>query len=171
MLVILQPIANGLSFETFYEREFSRLAGSLRMVVGDDDTAVDLAQEAFARALHHWDRLCDYDRPAGWLYRTAFNLVRGSWRRRRLAATWKPDDSPAVATEGATEDRLDVQRALAGLPLTQREAVVLRHILDYSTEDAAAVMGVSEGAFRMLVHRGVAALRTAGLSVRDEEQA
>ncbi len=143
-------------FADFYRAQYPRLAGSLRAVCGDGDLAADLAQEAFARALLHWDRLRDYDQPAGWAYRTAFNLLRRHWQKAGR------DEEPLIREVPATEsegDRVDLSRALATLPYRQRQAVVLRHVLDYSTEDVAGIMEISPGALRMTLHRAMESLR------------
>ncbi len=49
--------------------------------------------------------------------------------------------------------------AVCGLPPRQRAAVVLRFYEDLPDVRAAEALGCSTGAFRVLVHRGVAALR------------
>lgn len=145
-----------LTFEAFYRKEYPRLAGSLRLVCGSDELAEEFAQEAFTRALNHWDRLSAYDRPAGWVYRVGFNVMRQYWRKK------KRGDGPLISepsTHDNDSDRVDLVRVLAKLPLAQREAVVLRHILDYSTDEAAELLEMRPGALRMTLHRAVEALR------------
>ena len=44
------------------------------------DEAVD---EAMTRALSSWERIREYDRPDGWLYRVGLNWARGVFRKRR----------------------------------------------------------------------------------------
>jgi RNA polymerase sigma-70 factor (ECF subfamily) len=156
------------SFEDFYRTEYPRLAGSLRLVCGSEELAEEFAQEAFVRALNHWDRIADYDRPAGWLYRVAFNVMRRHWQKK------KRGEGPLIKEPAALVDReterVDLVRVLSLLPLAQRQAVVLRHILDYSTDEAAEMLEVQPGALRMTLHRAVETLRKdAGLRVLDEE--
>ena len=73
------------AFDAFYRAEYGRLAGSLRLACGDRSTAEELAQETFVRAYLAWSRLDD--RPTGWLYTTAFNLLRRRWKLSRRPAT------------------------------------------------------------------------------------
>jgi RNA polymerase sigma factor (sigma-70 family) len=143
-------------FATFYAAQYPRLAGSLCAVCGDTDLAQEVAQESFARALTHWHRLSTYESPAGWVYRTAFNLLRRHWQKT------KRDEGPLsqrVASVVNDEGRIDLTRALSTLPYRQRQAVVLRHVLDYSTDEVAEIMHVSPGAVRMTLHRAIDALR------------
>ncbi len=158
-------------FESFYRREFPRLAGSLRLVCGDQSLAEELAQEAFARALNHWERLERYDRPAGWAYRTGFNLLRRHWQRSKLADIPIDDASIQIAAPTQRDAPIDLVQVLSILPLQQRQAVVLRHVLDYSSDEAAEILEVSTGALRMTLHRAIATLRTkANLELEDEER-
>ena len=57
--------------------------------------------------------------------------------------------------------------ALAGLPVRQREALVLRYYLELSEAEMAAAMGVSTGTVKTHLHRGLAALAGA-LGVEGE---
>lgn len=57
-------------------------------------------------------------------------------------------------------DRQSLLAALAQLPPSQREAIVLCHVADHSTADAAAILGTSPAAVRSLCARGLETLRT-----------
>jgi len=155
-------------FDAFYRAEFGRLAGALRLLCGDRVAAEELAQEAFVRAYAAWERVAALDRPAGWLYTTGFNLVRRRWRDRARGRLMTAPRPPAGADDAVT--RVDVAEALATLPLNQRKAVVARHVLGWSTEETAALLGISPGALRALLHRAVVSLRLApALSAAEEE--
>ena len=49
--------------------------------------------------------------------------------------------------------------ALAGLPETQRQAVLLTKIHGHSTAEAASILGTTVGAIKLRAHRGYVALR------------
>ena len=77
----------------------------------------------------------------------------------------EPSVDPAEPFSGSLSP--EMERALAGLPRAQREAVELIHIEGLSAAEAAARAGVSAGALKVRAHRGYRALR-ASLRVRDE---
>ena len=52
-----------------------------------------------------------------------------------------------------------VVRALSALTPRQRESIVLVDLLDYSSEDAGALMGIRAAAVRVLASQGRAALK------------
>jgi RNA polymerase sigma-70 factor (ECF subfamily) len=64
--------------EALFQDVYPRLAGWVRRLVADDDTAHEIASEAFARLLSRWTAVED---PHSYLYLVAADLVRGTWRR------------------------------------------------------------------------------------------
>src|SRR5437764_952488 len=125
----------------------------MRLVCSGGGDAEDIAQEAMVRACFHWKRVREMERPVGWLYATAFNLVRRERRR-------PPVEMPApIETGPGADDRLDLITALGGLPLSQRKAVVLRYVLGYRTAAAADLLRTAPGALRAVLHRACTALR------------
>jgi RNA polymerase sigma-70 factor (ECF subfamily) len=121
--------------------------------------AEEVTQDAFAHAWSRWPRVRDSPSPAGWAYVTAFRLLNRALRRHRRAfMATAPGDSDHSSS---TEQRVDVLRALRGLPASQQQAVVLRHLLGFSTAEAAERLGIRETAVRSTLHRGVVSMRRA----------
>ena len=88
----------------------------------------------------------------------ARHIVRQQRATPRLQRGRHAADIPADASQW---QRSPVVRILASLPIIQREAVVLRHYLDLSEEDAAAVMGVGTRVVRRSLASGIEALGAA----------
>lgn len=100
-----------------------------------------------------------------WVSRVAANLAIDRTRRDRRSEV-VPDDLGRVDPDAA--ERLDLQRALRGLPRRQRDVVVLRYLLDQSEQTVAGALGVSVGSVKTHASRGLAALR---LSLGDVVEA
>src|SRR5687768_14777349 len=64
------------TFEVFFQATYARVVRVLSVGWGDRDAVEDAAQEAFARALSRWSRVSRMERPDGWVYVTAANLLR-----------------------------------------------------------------------------------------------
>mgnify|MGYP001817911359 CR=1 FL=1 len=81
------------------------------------------------------------------------------------------DRADRVAGADVEHERLTaLDRAIAlvsTLPDTQAEAVMLSVVNDLPTADVAAIMGITQGNVRVLVHRGVTRLRRK-IAVTDE---
>src|SRR4051812_30340894 len=80
-LVSMDGIRVFVTFEEFFRERYVEVVRSLRLVVGDDTRAEELAQEAFTRAFRRWSRVSALDRPVAWVYVVATNEARRAWRR------------------------------------------------------------------------------------------
>lgn len=149
----------------FCKREHPRLVGALSLYCGDAAVAEELAQEALYRACRDWPHVRGLAAPGPWVHRVAVNLANSRFRRQRAEARAYRRRGPDAELPGADPaDVLAVHAALAQLPARQRQAVVLRHLLGFTTAEVAAVLGASEGAVKQLTLRGVTALRVALLA-------
>jgi RNA polymerase sigma factor (sigma-70 family) len=145
-----------LDFDTFFHTEYQRLFQTMYLLVRSRTQAEDIAQEAMARTYERWRGIRD---PAGYVYRTAFNLRRSWLRRLAMAAAKRSEATPAPDEVEAAERRVDAQRALAELPRTQREALVLVEWVGMTAEEAGRVLGIQPVSVRGRVHRAKATLR------------
>jgi RNA polymerase sigma-70 factor (ECF subfamily) len=144
-------------FAECYAASFAGLTTQLYVYTGDLEQAHDLVQEAFCRALSRWSRLAEYDNPAAWVRRVAFNLANSRWRRARTAlAHMRRQRVEHVVGPGP--DRVAVVAALATLPPAQRRVVVLHYLADMSVAEVAEQEGVAVGTVKSWLHRGRIAL-------------
>jgi RNA polymerase sigma-70 factor (ECF subfamily) len=123
-------------------------------IVRDRQAAEDIAQEAFLAAVAALDRF-DRRRPLGpWLRtivaRRAIDAVRARSLRREVGA----EALAAVAHDDPAH--LDgLGEALAGLPDQQRVVVVLRHVLELTPGEIAALLEVPRGTVNSRLRRGL----------------
>jgi RNA polymerase sigma-70 factor (ECF subfamily) len=121
----------------------------------DREEALDLAQEALARAFARWGTVSSLDRPDLWLHRVVLNLA-SSWHRKRRRRPLR-DIHREIAEPSPTDDRLVL--ALQRLSPAQRRVVVLRYCLDQSIDQVANQLGVRPGTIRALAAQGIKRLR------------
>lgn len=140
-------------FVQLYEAEFPAVFRAVYAMCGDRRLAEDAAQEAFARALERWRRLRDRPWVGAWVTTTALNVARRGLRRRPVGAA-AAEDAPAVDLDA----RMDLVRAIGGLPPRQQEAVVLHYVADLPVAEVAAAMGVEEGTVKAHLSRAREAL-------------
>jgi RNA polymerase sigma-70 factor (ECF subfamily) len=100
-----------------------------------------------------------------WLFRIARNAVanqRRSARRRPVApledAALLPDPLDLEAGVTAQDGARAAWAAIARLPEDRRQALLLRFVDEMTTAEIAAILGRSEGAVRVLLHRGLRAV-------------
>jgi len=154
------------AFADLYQRYLPMMYAYVRARVFDQADAEDLTEQVFLRA---FQSLAHY-RPRGWpysafLYRIARNLVIDHVRQTGKTvpvegAEERPDPSPS-ADEALIqqEDKRRLKQALNRLPPDYQEVIRLRLLLSLPTPTAAAWLGRSEGAVRVLLFRAVRALR------------
>jgi RNA polymerase sigma factor CnrH len=138
--------------------------------VGNPDDALDLVQECFVSAYRNLESY-DPERPLrAWLARIAINKCR-DWARRRAVRKFftfaKPMEAaagvadPAPAADKTAEDRealAALRNAIAALPRSLKEPLVLRTIEGLSQAEAAAALGISEKAVETRLYRARARL-------------
>ena len=165
--ILLSKKQPSVDFETFFRSEYPTLVRMLFLLTGGSAEAEDLAQEALARAFERWKRVRGMDSPGGYVYRIAVNLNRKRLRRlgvRARTAVRLPAHSDPIT---AAEQRSDVARALAALPVRQRESLVLTEWLDLTAEEAGRILRIEAGTVRSNATRARVALREQ-LEDRDE---
>jgi RNA polymerase sigma-70 factor, ECF subfamily len=147
-------VADTEGFEEFYTSTVGRLLGQLFPVTGDLHEAEEIVQEAYARASTHWARIRDYDLPEAWVRRVAMNLAADRGRRLRRQAGALLRAGPAAHVPPASVEALALAEALATLPVRQRQAIVLHHLVDLPLEEVAATLGARPGTVKSWLARG-----------------
>jgi RNA polymerase sigma-70 factor (sigma-E family) len=141
-------------FEAAFDRLLGRAYGHALRMVGDPSTAEDLAAEALARTYVHWRRVGSYEHLDAWVLRVVTNLAIDAFAKRRV-----PFPEVPVSPEDAAVLRVTLAQALRALPARQRDAVVLRYLVDMSEADVAASLGIAPGTVKAHLHRAVERLR------------
>jgi RNA polymerase sigma factor (sigma-70 family) len=160
VLALQTPVvtADRAAFSVFFAERYPRLARACLLLTGDPSEGEDLAQEAMARVLEHWERVSMMDDPEGYLYRTALNLHRNAVKRLMMA-TRRQAFPEQHGDEDFTDRRLDLLRAIRSLPRTQREALVLVEWLGYTVDEAGRLLGIEAVSVRGRLHRARESLR------------
>ena len=124
----------------------------LERLVGQRETAEDLVQETFIKALRHWDQHDPAAAPRGWLYRIATNTAYDYLRRKRQITFTSLTDSQA-AIESRLDDVEPILAALRQLPEYYRTPMLLSLHAGYGHKDIAAALKSSVNSVKMRVHR------------------
>jgi RNA polymerase sigma-70 factor (sigma-E family) len=133
------------------------------IMVGDQATAEDVVQEAFARTHAGRGRLRDPGRALVYVRSAVLNGCRSVLRRRatvfRRAVPYEPPVWSAESAAMVTEERRELLVALRKLPRRQREALTLRYYLGLADPEIAETMRISASTVRSTIARGLTALR------------
>ena len=180
----------------YLETDRRLLWGLCYRMTGNAADADDLVQETFVRAIEKPPRRLDEPlRP--WLIRVAINLSRDLLRRRRrrgYVGEWLPspiptdglDDPPSYEppassgeSPGARYEMIEsisfaFLLALEALTPSRRAVLLLRDVFDYTTEETAEALGMTEANVKVSLHRARRRMQeydktrsAAGSSLRD----
>jgi RNA polymerase sigma-70 factor (ECF subfamily) len=162
-LVLAAKAGDRKAFKMLAERYYPRMFKMLVAMTRDRETAQDLTQETFVRALQAIGEFNMTSAFYTWLYRIATNAALDVMRRARTAGArdeyddgvrytkeaageslhWRPAD-PLRAVE--TEESLQVVRECMEMLRPEfREILVLREVEEMSYEEIAEILGVKMG--------------------------
>ena len=170
-------------FEALYRKYLAQVYSYAFYELRDHHEAEDATERTFLAALSNLWRFEERARPADgegastfrvWLFQIARNAVaeRRRRQRRRSEAPLEAASSVAAPIDIEGDATLRDQAAAAWhavgrQPDDRRRALILRFVDEMSTEEIAGVLGRSEGAVRVLIHR---ALRSVARDLDDRSR-
>jgi RNA polymerase sigma-70 factor (ECF subfamily) len=155
------------AFEALYRKYVARVYNFALYELRDPHAAEDLTAQVFLRALgglHHFREQGDGAASSFrvWLFQIARNALSNERRRSRrhpvtpLEAALDVASADDVAGTAATRDEWrSALAAIDKLPADRRRALVLRFVNEMDAREIGQVMGRSEGATRVLIHRSL----------------
>jgi RNA polymerase sigma-70 factor (ECF subfamily) len=163
--------ADPARFDALYRKYVAQVYSYAVYELHDHHEAEDATERTFLSALAGLPHFEERARPADgenastfrvWLFRIARNVVaerRRRWRRRPEepldAVLEAPDPTDIERVVVDRESAIAAWRAVDRLNGDRRRAVILRFVHEMSTPEIAAILGRSEGAVRVLIHRGL----------------
>jgi len=151
--------------EELFRGVYPRLAGWVRRLVDDDDTAHEIASEAFVRLLSRWTKV---DSPQSYLYMIATNLIRDHWRKteRERRAIRNVTAAAAADPVAYPAQDVDVRDLIASLPPRLRDPFLLHYYGGFGIREVATLLHRPEGTIKADLFAARARLKTA-LGERD----
>jgi RNA polymerase sigma-70 factor (ECF subfamily) len=142
--------------EALFRAHWPRALRAAYLIVHDASAAEDIAQEGFLAAVRSLDRF-DRRRPFGpWLHRIVVNRAI-DWARARALRGEVGGDALAATPAGNPDHGISdaVVAALGSLPEEQRAVIVLRHLLEYTPGEIAALLELPRGTVNSRLRRGL----------------
>ena len=171
-LVAAFQAGDAAAFDELVARWDRKIHGAIYRIVGADDDARDLCQEAFLKAYRGLGTFKQEARFSSWLYQIALNVCRDRIRRRRGKTAVSLDEveegragglramapSPLDLVE-ARDLRHLVAGAMATLRAEEREVVILKEYQELTFPEIAEVLDVPLSTVKTRLYRGLALLR------------
>lgn len=160
-----QARCNPEAFGELYRRHLPKIYRYHLARTGDPQDAQDLAAQTFLAALERISSYQAYGSFGGWLFGIASHKVADHFRQQRAHLPLESAEDlphPGPLPEEATFQNVQfdqVARSLRKINPERAEAVTLRIAGGLSADEVGQVMGKSEAAAKMLVHRGLQELK------------
>lgn len=157
-LVNAYASGDNLAFDTLLNRHQQRVYAYILQMVKDRDTADDLFQETFVKAIMtiRQGRYSETGKFSAWITRIARNLIIDYFRQEKTEAALSTDDANydilnrRELADGTVEDllinaqiRTDIRRIICRLPKPQRDVLMMRYYRNLSFKEIAELTGVS----------------------------
>ena len=155
-----------LAFDEVYAAWNARLFSFLIRLSRRREVAEDLLEETWLRVVEHAHRLREDTHLGPWLYTIARNLYVSHCRARLVddpsapAGLWPAPALPPSPFDTAAHSELErrLERAIASLPASAREVVLLVGVEGLTPAEAAIVCGIRPEALRQRLSRARALL-------------
>lgn len=153
-LVSAFRMGDAAAFDALYALFNARIYRFCRRMLSDDALAKDAFQETFIRMYEHRAELRG-DNVTSWLYTIARRVCLNMLRARRVDhdAFDETYHARAETIDGDIFLREEIESALARLPVTLREALVLREYEGHSYNEIALIAGIDLSLAKVRVFR------------------
>ena len=153
--------------ELLWQQYSARLLSFIRSRVRDEAEAEDILQEVFIRVHRHLCCQAEWNKPQGWFYQIARNLIIDHYRRQREMLEIPeslPADAEWEASLGLEEDpeaelALSLKDMIDELPEAYRQALILTEYQGLSQQQLAEKQGISLSGAKSRVQRARQKLR------------
>ena len=150
-------------FHRLIEQQIPRLRRYARALTRNRERADDLVQDTLSRALVKEQFWQPGTNLGAWLFTIMHNQnvnnVRRAVRESGMVDMEISATLPATTDPTASRQMFELERALAQLPLEQRQVILLVGLEGMSYEDAAGILSVPVGTVRSRLSRGRDILR------------
>jgi RNA polymerase sigma-70 factor (ECF subfamily) len=152
------------AFRSLYEMNVDRIYRLAYRMAGDEDLAMDFAQEAFVRA---WNRLDQFRGDAAfstWLHSITVSVALNGLRkvdRHRKRERSLEDAAPVAASNPVADPGVKerLEQAVDDLPEIYRTVFLMHDLEGFSHGEIAEALGVAEGTSKARLSRARSRLR------------
>ena len=167
-LVAMARAGHERAFEALVRRYRRQLLAYASRLAGADGRGEDALQHALLQAWIALRADAEVKDARAWLYRIVHNSAVTTLRRPRHETVELNEALDTPASDAGPESRIavgEVLKSLASLPDLQRQAMVLTAVRGDSHGEAAATLGLSDGAVRGLIYRARTTMRDAAAAL------
>ena len=154
-------------FLKLYDENVGSIYRYIFLRVNSKETAQDLCSEVFLKSWQYLNQKQDLKSPRAFFYQVARNLLKDFYRRKPqkpISLEEIPWQIPDLNNNPAAKTYLDlelqpIKEALSRIKKDYAEVIIWHYLDDLSISEIAQILKKREGAIRVMLHRGLNALR------------
>lgn len=153
-------------FSRIYDQYINKIYRFVYFKVNSQEIAEDLTSKVFLRG---WEAFQNQEvlNPSAFLYQIARNTVIDHYREKGRTKIVSTDIAPQIADPGmGLEERAilnseleEVRLAIQNLKQDYQDVIICHYIDDMNVPEIAEIMGKPAGTVRVMLHRGLKALK------------
>ena len=153
------------AFSEIYDLYFKKIYTFIYYRVSHKEIAEDLTEEVFIKIYEKISKLSDPRLFEGWLYQISRNRVIDYYRQKKTLVSLEEVENTLVYesnildTLHLKDQQKTLLRLLSELTPEQQTIIKLKFLEDLSNEEISQIVKKSEGAIRVIQHRGIAKLQ------------
>lgn len=158
------------AFSPLYDAYIDKIYRFIYLKVATPQDAEDIAAETFLKVWHYVRDGKKITSLQALLYRTARNLVIDFYRKKGAGAVQSIDETEIVVADRidlTLEEKMNLKQELGRIEEhlrrikdSYREVIVMHFLNELSVNEIASILESSPGAVRVLLHRGIKALKS-----------
>ena len=153
-------------FSKIYDQHIDKIYRFIFLKVSSQEVAQDLCSETFLRGWEAFRNKQEIENIQAFLYRIARNLITDHYREKGRFQVVPADYSPIIDPGANLEEKAIlssdfevIKQAMSNLNEDYQNALIWYYLDDLSVPEIAKMLGRSEDATRVLLHRALKAVR------------
>ncbi len=154
-----------------FKRHHKTLFNFLYHMTYQRDVAEDMTQQVFYRMLKYRESFTGSGEFLHWMYTIARNVIKDQGRRKKLPMAAAHIDDMIDMVPGHTHvEEAQLRRAIGTLNDAEREILSLSRFEELKNQEVAEILGITEGAVKVRLHRAMHQLKQVYLTTLNKER-
>ncbi|OGZ63426.1 MAG: hypothetical protein A3C58_02315 [Candidatus Staskawiczbacteria bacterium RIFCSPHIGHO2_02_FULL_34_10] len=158
---------NKEKFGSIYDQYIEKIYRFVYLKVNSQEIAEDISSKVFLRGWESYQKNSEIKNIGAFLYQIARNSVIDHYREKGRSTIVSPDFIPELADDRTnlhekailSADIELVKSALNNIKKDYQDVIIWHYLEDMPTDQIAEIMNRPVGTVRVMIHRGLSALR------------
>jgi RNA polymerase sigma-70 factor, ECF subfamily len=147
------------AFQSLIQSEKNKLYRIAFMYVRNEDSAIDIVQEAVYKAFISIKTIKNPEYFSTWLTKIVINSALDYLKREKRFSQLKEVERIEAPEKHSIEDKLDLLEALEQLDVQYKTVIILRYYKDLPVKKIAEIINCPEGTIKTWLHRAINQLK------------